>query len=304
MNSGKGFSPRVKDFFQRTKKSLSLQTVTKGIGLLRIISSPPFQRSSSSIQVWGKKEFQYYQNLPQRKKKVLLQKKLAGDVACILFADGISVFTEIREEAKRRRISLFCTEASQKKCREEVNEFFSAYCADKKIISGGLLQIFGLGVLIKGESGIGKSESALELIFRGSRFVSDDVTHIEKTANGKLIGTSPSLSRYFMEIRGLGIINIKEIFGPKAVRQKAEVNLVINLEKWKERKSYDRLELKFSEACEILGVKIPQVSIPIAPGRNIATLIEVASRVHMHREKGYNASREIIKKLDRALSVR
>lgn len=169
-------------------------------------------------------------------------------------------------------------------------------------ISGGALQIFGLGVLIKGDSGIGKSESALELISRGHRFISDDVTNLRKTKSGKLIGTSPPLSRHFMEIRGLGIINIKEIFGPKAVSQKAELKLIIQLKEWEQGREYDRLGLKFPEDCKILGKKIPQISIPVAPGRNIATLIEVACKVHILREKGYLAPQELARKLNRALS--
>ena len=174
---------------------------------------------------------------------------------------------------------------------------------DSVIISGGLLKLYGMGVLIVGDSGIGKSESALELISRGYQFISDDVTHITKTSKGKLIGSSPNISRHFMEIRGLGIINIKEIFGNKSIRQHAEINLVICLEKWKEGKTYDRLGLKFPDDYKILDNKIPQIRIPVAPGRNIATLIEVACKVYLCREKGYHAPQEIIQKLEKVQSL-
>jgi len=169
-------------------------------------------------------------------------------------------------------------------------------------LSGGLLQIFKLGILIVGDSGLGKSECALELISRGHRFVSDDVTHFEKTKDGKLIGSAPAISRNFMEIRGLGVINIKEIFGAKSVAPKAEIDLAVRLKKWEQGKTYDRLGLKFPKDFEILGTKIPQINIPVAPGRNIATLVEVACKVHIYREKGYYAPDQIVKKLDRALS--
>jgi len=169
-------------------------------------------------------------------------------------------------------------------------------------ISGGLLKIFGLGVLIRGDSGIGKSESALELISRGHRFISDDVTELKRTKTGKLVGCAPSLSRYFMEIRGLGIINIKEIFGSKSVSTQAELNLIINLKKWKKGKEYDRLALETPEEDKLLSKKIPQINIPVAPGRNIATLIEVACKVHILRGKGYFAPQEMAKRLDRVLS--
>lgn len=171
-------------------------------------------------------------------------------------------------------------------------------------ISGGLLQIFGMGVLIIGDSSIGKSESALELISRGHRFVSDDVVQIKRKSSGKLIGTAPHIARYYMEIRGLGIINIKEIFGPQAICKQTEIDLAIKLEKWRPGKEYDRLGLKSPEYYKILGEKIRQINIPVAPGRNMATLIEVACKVHTLGERGYHAPQEIVKKLNRILSAR
>lgn len=170
------------------------------------------------------------------------------------------------------------------------------------ILSGGFLQIFGLGVIISGHSGIGKSESALELISRGHRFISDDVVELTRGKDGRLVGRSPALSRYFMEIRGLGIINIKEIFGPRAICRQSKVDLVIWLKKWRKGDEYDRLGLEFPADYEILGVKIPQLIIPVAPGRTIALLIEVACNVQILRKRGYHASHEIVKKLDKALN--
>lgn len=170
------------------------------------------------------------------------------------------------------------------------------------ILSGGFLQIFGLGVIIAGHSGIGKSESALELVSRGHRFISDDVVELTRRKDGRLVGRSPGMSRYFMEIRGLGIINIKEIFGSKAVCRQSKVDLVIWLKKWQKGDEYDRLGLEFPADYEILGVKIPQLIIPVAPGRTIALLIEVACKVHILRKRGYHASHEIVKKLEKALA--
>jgi HPr kinase/phosphorylase len=173
---------------------------------------------------------------------------------------------------------------------------------EQTTISGELLQIFGLGALIRGDSGIGKSESSLELIARGHKFISDDVVLVRKTATGRLTGKSPSLSHNFMEIRGLGIINIKEIFGAKSILRQAPIDLIIRLKKWHHRREYDRLGLDFPEYIKILGVRTPQLNIPVAPGRNIATLIEVACKVHLLRLRGYHASQEIMQKLERALS--
>ncbi|MBM3310324.1 MAG: hypothetical protein FJY80_02330 [Candidatus Aminicenantes bacterium] len=169
------------------------------------------------------------------------------------------------------------------------------------VVSGGLLRMFGLGVLIVGDSGVGKSESALELISRGHKFVSDDVVEVRRTRGGRLVGRAPSLGRFFMEIRGLGIINIRAIFGPRATLAASSIDLVIRLKKWSRKKEYDRLGLRFPEDREVLKVRIPQLNIPVAPGRNIATLIEVACQVQHLRRRGYRAADEIVRRLDRAL---
>jgi HPr kinase/phosphorylase len=173
---------------------------------------------------------------------------------------------------------------------------------DQTTISAGFVRIFGLGTLILGDSGIGKSESALELIARGHQFIADDVVQVRATPKGELVGTAPALSRNFMEIRGLGIINIRAIFGPRAIAREAGIDLVIRLKKWRRGFEVDRLGLKSGDDMTLLGRKIPQLAIPVAPGRNIATLIEVACKVHLLRKKGYSAPDEIIRRLDRVLT--
>jgi len=177
-----------------------------------------------------------------------------------------------------------------------------AEAAEQTTISAGFLKIFGLGTLIIGDSGIGKSERALELIARGHKFIADDVVQIRATAAGDLVGTAPPLSRNFMEIRGLGIINIRAIFGPRSLAREAKVDLVIRLKKWRRGYEVDRLGLKSGDDLSLLGRRIPQLAIPVAPGRNIATLIEVACRVHILRKRGYSAPDEIIRRLDRVLT--
>ncbi len=169
------------------------------------------------------------------------------------------------------------------------------------VISAGLLEIYGLGVLIMGDSGVGKSESALELVTRGHRFVSDDVVEVKKTSSGRLMGRAPQLARNFMELRGLGLINIREVFGPRAIRASMPIDLIVQLKKWQMGYEYNRLGLEFPEDYDILGIKIPQLIIPVAPGRNIATLIEVACRVHFLRQRGYHASTEIVQKMKRVM---
>jgi HPr kinase/phosphorylase len=218
--------------------------------------------------------------------------------------DGLSYPENIQKKAKKWRIALFVTEMSKGKSKAQMKKILSSFELPQHVLSGGLLCIFGSGVLIMGDSGIGKSESALELISRGHLFVSDDIVQIQKDKDGRLVGSAVSLSRNFMEIRGLGIINIKKIFGEKSICQKTEIDLIIMLKRWKEGKEYDRLGLKFPGNKKILGIDIPKISIPVAPGRNIATLIEVACKVFMLKQKGYHAAEEIAEKLDRALASR
>ena len=291
---------QVKDFYQKAKDFLKLRPALRKIGFSRKIG----EKGCSSVQVWGKKEIQDLDNLSSKERKGFLRKRLKDSPLCVILTEGLSFFPEIEEEAKRKRLALFRSKLSQKTCRKRMKSFFPSLSPDQVTISGQLLQISDLGVLIVGESGLGKSESALELISRGYRFVCDDVVHVKRETNGKLFGEAPPISHYFMEIRGLGIINIKEIFGPKAVLKKSKIDLVINLTKRERKKEHDRLGLKTPEDYEILGVKTPQIYIPVAPGRNIATLIEVACKVHMLKEKGYHAPQDIVRKLNRALSLR
>lgn len=234
-------------------------------------------------------------------KKTFLKKEMPKEVAVVIMTGRHSFPVEVMREARKKRVALFASGCSKKKCSSMVRKLNSS--PDRIVISGGLLEIFDMGVLIIGDSGIGKSESALELIARGHRFVSDDVTEC-RISRGHLIGSAPEISRYFMEVRGLGIINIREIFGPQSICSRTEINLVIQLRRWKAGKDYDRVGLKFAHKHEILGVMVPQIRIPVAPGRIISNLIEVACRVHVLRERGYHAPREITKRLNMALSAK
>jgi len=169
--------------------------------------------------------------------------------------------------------------------------------APRTYLHADFLDIFGLGVLLIGESGIGKSECALDLIVRGHRLISDDIVIIKKMTDVLLMGTAPDLIRYHMELRGLGVINIRDLFGISAISLTQKIELVISLERWKPDVEYDRLGLD-EDRYAILGIDLPLVRMPVAPGRNIAILIEVASRNYLLRAQGYNASRQLAQKID------
>lgn len=284
---------QVKDFYKKAKISLKLYSISGKVGFLK----------KTEVQVWEEKELKKMRGLSPKQRKNFIKEKLQN-ISCLILADGRPFPKIVREEAKIRRVALFVSELSKGECAKRVKEIFSALRSTQVILSGGLLQIFGFGVLILGDSGVGKSESTLELISRGHCFVCDDIVQIQKDGKGKLEGSALPLSRYFMEIRGLGIINIKKIFGAKSVCSRTRIDLVVMLKKWEEGKEYDRLGLKFPESHDILGVVLPKISIPVAPGRNMATLIEVACKVFLLKERGYHAAQAISKRLDRVLSTR
>lgn len=303
MNSGNRPSLLVKDFYQETKGSLKLQPVLTRYGFTREIILSTTKKAFSNVQIWGRKEIQDFKRFSPQEKNKFFKLRLGDDVACVILTNSLSYLPRMEKEARKKGMPLFLSELSGSKFRETIEKIDWKSFSAQAIGPGGLLKIFGLGVLIVGDSGIGKSESTLELISRGHRFISDDVTLFKKTPGGKLIGLAPQISRDFMEIRGLGIINIKEIFGIKSICRQIEIDFVIRLKKWEKGKDEDRLGLEFPEEYEILGFRIPQIKIPVAPGRNIATLIEIACKVYVLKKKGYYASQEIIKKLDRALAL-
>ena len=306
MKSEKNSLLDVKEFFQRTKDFLRLKPASGSIGFARELARSYLNKARLPIQIWGKKEFNDLAGLSPVERKKQLRKRLKEETFCVILAGGLRFFPEVLEEAKKSGLALFLTELSIKKCREAVKEFISSISPDVVKISAGLLRILSLGVLIRGDSGIGKSESVLELVSRGHRFVCDDVVQVKKDAKGQLVGTAPRLSRNFMEIRGLGIINIKEIFGTRSVLKQSSIDLAFKLSRLKkthQADEKDRLGLEFPEDYVILGIKVPQITIPVAPGRNIATLIEVACKVHVLRGKGYHAPQDIVRRLNRVLSL-
>jgi HPr kinase/phosphorylase len=303
MNEGRGGSLQVRHFYQKAKIPLELRLVLGRIGFSKIIKTSALVKDSLPVQLWGKREIQKLERISSSQRKNYIREELRS-MPCLILTDGLPYPRSVKQYAKERRIALFITELTKSKGKAQLRKIFSTYAIPQHVLSGGLLTIFGQGILILGDSGVGKSESALELISRGHLFVSDDVVQIQKDAGGKLVGSAAPLSRNFMEIRGLGIINIQKIFGDKSICPKTEVDLIIMLKRWKEGKEYDRIGLKFPESRQILGVDVPKISIPVAPGRNIATLIEVACKVFMLKQKGYHAAREITKKLDRALAIR
>jgi HPr kinase/phosphorylase len=302
MNEGMGDPLPVRQFYQKAKIPIQLGLALGRTGFTRIIQPYASSKDSLPLLLWGKREIQKIERMPPIQRKDFVRQELQGR-PCLILSDGLSYPRSVKQFAKEKRIALFVTPLSRSKSKTQLEKIFSAFTIPQRILSGGLLKIFGQGILIMGDSGVGKSESVLELVSRGHFFISDDVTRIQRDAVGKLIGSAVPLSRNFMEIRGLGIINIQKIFGNGLICSKTEIDLIIMLKRWKAGKDYDRLGLKFPESQQILGVKVPKITIPVAPGRNIATLIEVACKVFMLKQQGYDAAKEISDKLDHAIAI-
>ncbi len=303
MSEGREDSLRVKEFYQKAKSIIKIRPSAGRTGFSKRIDLSFSRDHSLPVQIWGKHEIKRIESLPLKKRKNYIKERL-GKISCVILSEGLSIPETLEKHAKEEKMALFVTGFSKKVCRERVKELFTALKSVQTTFSGGLLKIFGIGLLILGDSGVGKSESALELVSRGHRFVCDDVVQIRKNEMGRIVGSAVPLSRNFMEIRGLGIINIKKIYGAESISPQANIDLVVELKRWEEGKEYDRLGLKFPESLDILGIAVPKISIPVAPGRNIATLVEVACKVFLLKKKGYLAAEEVSRKLDRALSIR
>ena len=205
------------------------------------------------------------------------------------------------EKATRANVPVFITEKQTSEFTAEIIRWLNVALAPCISIHGVLVDVYGVGVLIMGESGIGKSEAALELIKRGHRLVSDDVVEIRKVSDETLVGSAPDITRHFIELRGIGIVDVKTLFGVQSVRETQNIDLVITLEDWNREKEYDRLGLE-EEYTEFLGNKVVCHQLPIRPGRNLAIIVETAAINHRQKKMGYNAAQELYKRVQQNLA--
>lgn len=247
---------------------------------------------SNRIQVIGNVENTYMKKMSPDHGVTVLSKIFEYQVPCIVFCRGIEIDSTFIELAKKYKIPILRTERSTSSFMAEVIRWLNVELAPRISIHGVLVDVYGEGVLITGESGIGKSEAALELIKRGHRLVSDDVVEIKKVSDDTLIGTAPDITRHFIELRGIGIIDVKTLFGVESVKNTQSIDLVIKLEEWNKGEEYDRLGLE-EQYIEYLGNKVVCHNIPIRPGRNLAVICESAAVNYRQKKMGYNAAREL-----------
>lgn len=244
------------------------------------------------IQVIGKVEYAYCEKIDKKKMRPILESIFDRKIPCIVYCWGLEPSELLLDLAEEYGIPVFSTNIRTSDFIAEAVRWLSEELAPRISIHGVLVDIYGEGVLIMGESGIGKSEAALELIRRGHRLVSDDVVEIRKVSHDTLIGTSPDITRHFIELRGIGIVDVKSLFGVESVMLNQTIDMVIRLEDWNREGNYDRLGLD-EEYIEFLGNKVVCFSIPIRPGRNLAVIAESAAINYRAKKMGYNAAQEL-----------
>lgn len=252
-------------------------------------------------QVLGKVEMTYLEMLDAKTRYERLSRFFSFDVPCVIICRNIRCFPEMEELAAARGIPVFRSTFVTTKVVLDMITFLNNYLAPRATRHGVLVDVYGVGIMITGESGVGKSEAALELVKRGHRLVADDVVDIRRVSDMRLVGESPEMVRHFMEIRGIGIIDISTMYGIGAVIRSKSIDMVVHLELWQEGKEYDRLGLN-DEYTDILGVRVRKLVLPIRPGRNVAIVLEVAARNLRLKEQGYNAARELDKRLTERLA--
>ena len=248
------------------------------------------------IQVMGKVELTYLEQFPAEKREALLAELFKRKIPCLVITRGMQIPPEMGELAKRYDVTLLRTEEATSDFMSALISYLNVQIAPRRTRHGVVVEVYGEGILILGESGVGKSENAIELLKRGHRLVADDAVEIKRVSSKTLVGSSPEIIRHFVELRGIGIIDVKEIFGIGAVKDTESIDMVIHLEQWVEGKQYDRLGM-VDEYTNIMGINVPSLTVPVRPGRNLAIIIEVAAMNNRQKRMGYNAAVELNNRL-------
>jgi HPr kinase/phosphorylase len=295
-------------------KGLPLELLSGAGGLHRVITSPHIQKTGLALAgfdeylqpgrvlVFGESEVRFLDALEHEVRLQALDAVFTHDVPCVLITGGWEPPADLRHGAERAAVPLMRTVVATPLAIAKFTALLEDALAVREVIHGVLMDILGLGVLIIGDSGIGKSECALDLVVRGHRLVADDTVEIHRRGEKDVIGTCPELTRHHMEVRGLGVINIRDLFGVASTRVNKRLELVVQLERWDQNREYDRVGLDDSYH-DLIGVPLPLVRMPVAPGRSVAILVEVAVRNQILRARGRHAGRDLVARLERALKA-
>ena len=288
---------RVEELLKSWGEELEIEILTGEKGLERIISSDRIQKpglklldsvlklDKGTVQILGKTEIAYFDRLKPAEKKNVTGSLMSQNVPCFIVTRDLTPDKKLFEACEKNRIPLFSTKLYTGKLISMLQEILEVRLAPFATAHGVLMDIHRLGVLLLGKSGIGKSECALDLILRGSKLISDDIVEIRKVGPTRLVGNGPERIKHLMEIRGVGIINIKDLFGTTSVMERREIDMVIELVQWNPDTEYDRLGIE-TGTYNILGIDLPHLVIPVSPGRNMSTIIEVAARNQLLKQSG------------------
>jgi HPr kinase/phosphorylase len=310
MNQGVPVAILLRDLAE--SRAIELELLAGAGGVDRLITNPHPQKTGLALSgfdkylragrvlVFGESEVRFLESLTPGERTTVIRQVFSHALPCLVVTAGFQLPPEILTEADRAKLPLMRTRTATPLIMARLSDALDVYLAARAVVHGVLMDILGLGVLIVGESGIGKSECALDLVVRGHRLVADDAVELRARADSYLIGTCPELTRHHMEIRGLGLINVQDLFGVASTRRSKRVELVVQLERWDPTREYDRLGLGEADH-ETLGVRVPMLRMPVAPGRNLAILVEVAARNQLLRNGGLNAARRLVDRLDAQL---
>jgi HPr kinase/phosphorylase len=291
---------------------LDLDLLAGAAGLERRITLPYVQKTGLALSgfdeylrtgrvlIFGESEIRFLERMTPEDRAVTLRRLFQRDFPCVMITMGLDGPAELAAEAERAGVPLLRTALTTPVAIARLTNILEDRLAPRETRHGVLMDILGLGVFLTGESGIGKSECALDLVVRGHRLVADDTVEIRCRGEAVLIGTCPEMTRHHVEIRGLGLVNVTDLFGVSATRSSKRVELIVHLERWEPGREYERLGLDPTTA-EILGVSVPLVTMPVAPGRNLAMLVEVAARNQLLRSRGRHAAQLLAARLERRL---
>ena len=248
------------------------------------------------IQIVGKVEYHYLLGLTPPQRKVAIDTFMSKHIAALIITSGLDVFDEFRLAAEKFETPVLRTQDTTSNFMGGLIASLNVSLADRMTRHGVLVECYGEGILMLGDSGIGKSETAIELVKRGHRLIADDAVDIKKVSAKTLVGSAPELIRHYVELRGIGIVDVRRIFGMGAVKLTEKIDLVINLEPWQQGKFYERVGLD-SEYTNLMGIDVPSITVPVKPGRNLAVIIEIAAMNNRQKKMGYNTAVEFNKKL-------
>ncbi|EOS73542.1 MAG: HPr(Ser) kinase/phosphatase [Lachnospiraceae bacterium] len=299
---------------ERIIEKMQLENLTPELDISKIrvtqpdINRPALQMAgyfehfeATRLQIIGFVEYTYMEGLPEARKKEIYQRLLSCEIPAIVFCRELKPDELFMRTAIENNVPILMTKKSTSGFMSEIIRWLNVMLAPCISVHGVLVDVYGEGVLITGESGIGKSEAALELIKRGHRLVTDDAVEIRKVSDDTLVGSAPDITKHFIELRGIGIVDVKTLFGVSSVKDTQTIDLVIRLEDWDKEKEYDRLGLE-EEYTEYLGNKIVCHNIPIRPGRNLAIICESAAINHRQKKMGYNAAQELYRRVQESLT--